>query len=154
MTGCTLSGNSTQSSTDFPTNYGGGALHNEIGTVLLTNCTLAGNSAEGPGGGLHIEIGDTTLVNCTLSDNSASAGGGIFNEQATVTLINTIVANSPSVDNCDGSNSSFVTGDDHNLSSDGTCFTSGGSDLINTDPQLGPLADNGGPTKTMELLTG
>jgi hypothetical protein len=42
----------------------------------------------------------------------------------------------------------------HNLSSDSTCaFTNVGS-LNNTDPVLGPLADNGGPTLTMALLPG
>ena len=42
----------------------------------------------------------------------------------------------------------------HNLSSDASCaFTNLGS-LNNTDPKLGPLADNGGPTLTMALLPG
>ena len=40
----------------------------------------------------------------------------------------------------------------HNLSSDATgAFTNIGS-LNNTDPRLGPLASNGGPTLTMALL--
>jgi hypothetical protein len=42
----------------------------------------------------------------------------------------------------------------HNLSSDGSCaFTNVGS-LNDTDPKLGPLAENGGPTLTMALLAG
>jgi hypothetical protein len=40
----------------------------------------------------------------------------------------------------------------HNLSSD-QCFTNTTS-LNNTDPKLGPLADNGGPTLTMAQLPG
>jgi hypothetical protein len=64
-------------------------------------------------------------------------------------LVNTILAgNSPG--NCSGT----ITDAGHNLSSDSTCaFTSVGS-LNNTDPKLGPLADNGGPTLTMALLPG
>jgi len=42
----------------------------------------------------------------------------------------------------------------HNLDSDGTCFTAGGTDLVNTDPLLAPLANYGGPTGTMALCSG
>jgi choice-of-anchor C domain-containing protein len=42
----------------------------------------------------------------------------------------------------------------HNLFSDAPGFSFGPSDLINTDPVLAPLADNGGPTMTMALLPG
>jgi hypothetical protein len=42
----------------------------------------------------------------------------------------------------------------HNIDSGASCgFTSPG-DLGNTDPQLGLLADNGGPTDTHALLPG
>jgi hypothetical protein len=53
---------------------------------------------------------------------------------------------------------SGVTSLGHNLSSDGTCGLSAPGDLSNVDPQLGPLADNGGPgaprTLTHALLPG
>ena len=50
------------------------------------------------------------------------------------------------------SGTSFDAG--HNLSSDNSyTFTSVGS-LNNTDPKLGPLANNGGPTLTIALLPG
>jgi len=39
----------------------------------------------------------------------------------------------------------------HNLDDDGSCFTTGGSDLLNIAPKLAVLGDNGGPTKTMAL---
>jgi hypothetical protein len=47
-----------------------------------------------------------------------------------------------------------MTSDGYNLSSDHTCRFEGIGDLNNTDPNLGPLQDNGGPTKTMALLPG
>jgi hypothetical protein len=37
---------------------------------------------------------------------------------------------------------------------DNTCNFNGPGDLSNTDPRLGPLQDNGGPTQTMALLPG
>ena len=48
-----------------------------------------------------------------------------------------------------------VTSLGYNLSSDdGGEFLTGPGDQINTDPLLGPLQDNGGPTFTHELLPG
>ena len=48
-----------------------------------------------------------------------------------------------------------VTSLGHNLSSDGGGgFLTGAGDQINTDPLLGPLQDNGGPTFTHRLLSG
>ena len=40
----------------------------------------------------------------------------------------------------------------HNLFSDTPSVTLDSTDLVNTDPLLGPLADNGGPTQTVALL--
>jgi hypothetical protein len=40
------------------------------------------------------------------------------------------------------------------MSSDGTCNFSSSGDLNNTDPLLGSLQPNGGPTQTIPLLTG
>jgi hypothetical protein len=63
--------------------------------------------------------------------------------------INTILAgNSPS--NCSGT----IADAGHNLSSDNSCVFTGAGSLNNTDPMLGPLADNGGPTLTLALLPG
>src|SRR5262249_39145340 len=42
----------------------------------------------------------------------------------------------------------------YNLSSDETCHFNNVGDLNNTDPKLGPLQNNGGPTMTMALPSG
>ena len=42
----------------------------------------------------------------------------------------------------------------HNLASDRSCPFRLPSDLQNTNPLLGPLANNGGPTDTLALLPG
>ena len=47
-----------------------------------------------------------------------------------------------------------MTSNGYNLSSDSTCNFTGPGDLNNTDPMLGPLQNNGGPTQTMALPTG
>ncbi|HWY77172.1 MAG TPA: hypothetical protein VN281_16230, partial [Verrucomicrobiae bacterium] len=65
--------------------FGGGGIYND-GTILLTNCTLSGNSAtNGFGGGIY-NGGLLTLNQCTLSGNSAGRGGGIYNRASVITL--------------------------------------------------------------------
>jgi hypothetical protein len=147
VSNCTLWGN-----TDGNVR-GGGGIYNEGGTLTLSNCTLSGNTAFGAGGGIHNNRGTLTLSNCTLSGNSAESGNGIFTftdpSGGTMTLNNSIVANSPSGVS-DVANDGTLTGS-HNLIEDG----SGGlSDTITGDPKLGSLASNGGPTQTMALLPG
>ncbi|HEY3228182.1 MAG TPA: choice-of-anchor Q domain-containing protein, partial [Roseiflexaceae bacterium] len=50
--------------------------------------------------------------------------------------------------------SGAITSSGHNLSSDSSCGFTAGGDLQNTNPLLGPLAANGGPTPTHALLPG
>jgi len=53
------------------------------------------------------------------------------------------------------SNGGTVTSLGYNISSDnGNGFLNGPGDQVNTDPLLGPLQDNGGPTFTHALLPG
>ena len=153
----TLNGNSA--------NTGGGISNSADGlaftTVTISNSTLSGNSASGAGGGISNggPHGRETLIinNSTLSGNSASIGGGIVNADswggANLTIGNTILKTGASGENIyvDGP----VTSLGYNLSSDdaGGALT-GIGDQINTDPMLGPLQDNGGPTFTHALLTG
>jgi hypothetical protein len=131
----------------------GGAVFN-AGQLTINNSTLAGNSAYYYGGGIFNDAyggGTLTINNGTLSGNSANTGGGIYiyynNQQRTATLQNSIVANNSS-GNCSGS----TTSNGYNLSSDGSCNFSNSGDRNNTDPKLGPLQNNGGPTFTMALL--
>lgn len=131
----------------------GGGINNG-GTLTINQCTLSGNTAfhtefgGGAGGGIANE-GTLTISNGTVSGNSANNGGGIYNT-ATAILQNSIVANSSSGGNCSGT----VTSNGYNLSSDSSCNFNGPGDLNNTDPKLGPLQNNGGPTQTQALLTG
>jgi len=118
----------------------GGGIYNG-GTLVLYNSTISGNTS-GPGNyGSGISSGGSAKIsNSTLSGNGP--GGGLY---GTATVENSIVA-----DGCSGS----ITSIGYNLSSDDSCnFTSAG-DLNNTDPLLGPLQYNGGPTQTLALPPG
>jgi hypothetical protein len=145
----TLSGNSANGSTGGA----GGAIDTGAGTVTITNSTISGNSASAVfgGGGLYVEWGTVEISNSTISGNSSPVpGGGISNTGATVMLQNSIVTGSSKGGNCYGT----MTSNGYNLSSDRTCNFSNKGDLNSTNPKLGSLHNNGGPTQTMVLLAG
>jgi hypothetical protein len=150
---CTISGNST----DF--HGGGGGICNESATVTVNNSTISGNSA-GLGGGIDNDgsQGSATLTanNSTISGNSARFGGGIRNDgrRGSAILTGTILNAGASGGNIFNSNGGTVTSHGYNLSSDtGGGYLTGIGDRINTDPRLGRLANNGGPTFTHALLS-
>lgn len=139
----------------------GGGIAN-YGTLTITNSTFSGNIARPSllgsvaggilNGGLFQSAGTLAINNSTLSGNVARGGkgSGIFNvKESTVVLQNSIVANNTG-GNCHGA----VTSEGYNLSSDSTCDFDAAGDLNNTDPSLGGLRNNGGPTKTLALLPG
>ncbi len=133
----------------------GGGIANNNGSLSMMNVTLSGNAA--PlfyGGGLvHYNGGASTLTNVTLANNSASggfAGAGITNQASAVTLKNTIVAYNAGGSDCQG----IITSAGHNLDSADTCGFTMTGDITNTNPFLGPLANNGGTTLTRALLPG
>jgi hypothetical protein len=145
----TISGNHADSPGD------GGGINN-YGTVTLNNATVSGNSAAGYGGGIA-NYGTVTLNNATVSGNSSFAsGGGIFNNYPYFTLHarNTIIAGNTALDSAPDLEDNLGSLG-HNLIGN----TQGGygfdvTDLLNVNPLLGPLQDNGGPTQTMALLAG
>jgi hypothetical protein len=133
VSNCTLAGNESKD---------GNAIKNVFGTLTVSNCTLAGN--ESIGAAIATDHGTLTVSNCTVVRNQ---GPGISSSKATVTINNTIVADNGAPD---VSIFGAITGS-HNLIQDG----SGGlSDTLTGDPKLGPLADNGGSTQTIALLSG
>ncbi len=60
-------------------------------TVVVENCTFAGNTSGTGGGGLQILDSNVTLVNATISGNTAEDGGGIALFSGTLNLINSTV---------------------------------------------------------------
>ncbi|MEO7134691.1 MAG: choice-of-anchor Q domain-containing protein, partial [Vicinamibacterales bacterium] len=107
--------------------------------------------------GVQPGTGSVTLTNCTFSGNSAT-NGGIFNFQlgsvSDVILRNNVFKTGAAGANLVNSGGT-ITSQGHNLSNDnGGGFLTGTADQITTEPQLGSLADNGGPTQTHSLLSG
>ncbi len=128
--------------------------------VQIADSTVSGNTAEQIGGGIrHVGTdGDARLEisGSTFADNSAEDGGSIelFGGSTSVEVDTTIFAagaRGVTISNDGGT----VTSHGYNLSSDGAGgVLTAATDLVDTDPMLGPLQDNGGSTFTHALLTG
>jgi predicted outer membrane repeat protein len=148
ITRSTFSSNSSQGN-----NGGyGGAIYNYAGTLSVTNSTFSQNSATTSGGAIYSQGGTVQISNSTFGTNPENMGGGgaLSNAGSSVLIQNSIVANSANGGNCAGT----ITSDGYNLSSDATCNFNNTGDLNNTDPKLGPLQNNGGPTQTEALQLG
>src|SRR5882724_6235136 len=144
----TLSGNRGE--------FTGGAILNGFNSgasLTVSNRTLSGNTTQLHGGGIFNE-GQSAISNSTLSGNSGMTAGAIFNRLATLDIDSTILNRGelgPNILNDSGT----VTSHGYNLSSDdGGGLLNGPGDQINTNPLLGPLQNNGGPTFTHQLLPG
>jgi hypothetical protein len=165
----TIAQNQIGGSSSSTAGWGGGLLNLDTGSrmVTLVNCTIASNTAAGgtspAGGGIFSFDGTLKLTNCTVAGNAvvggAGAGGGVCNlgsapGTATAILAGTIVGDNSSTSSPDVSGT-FSSGG-HNLigNTSGSAGFGTTSDQLNINPLLGPLADNGGPTRTMALPLG
>ncbi len=125
----------------------------------MTHTTVSGTYAGGNyGGGIHLIPSATSLalVNVTITDNeSGDFGGGLGGAAVPVTMVNTIVAKNrvrgvAAYHDCSGT----VTSEGYNLIGVSTGCTMAGNltgVLLDENPRLFPLADNGGPTLTDAL---
>ncbi|MGC5328770.1 beta strand repeat-containing protein, partial [Brevibacillus sp. SYSU BS000544] len=133
---------------------------------ILENVTVSGNTAELNGGGLVFAPSASIkyrLTNVTVAENYGKiTGGGIYlhNSANSLVLWNSIVSKNTrengvfdniSAGSVDGSSSNNLIGSG---GSGGLVNGFNGNQVGVDDPKLGPLADNGGGTKTHALLPG
>jgi hypothetical protein len=160
LTDCTLTANAAVGGNGGSAGNGGsglgGALFNLDGFVTLNDDTLAANTVvAGAGGGRqggavynladgnNINTGGSTSALLVLNNSilSNSSGGG--SDLASVAFI----GNSPDTASIAGSSSLVQSMALFNVSLDPGVIT------VTANPNLGPLASNGGPTQTMALTT-
>lgn len=143
--------------------YNAGALWIR-GTAVLTNSTIVGNRAGsatsgGEAGAVEDNDGATMFLNDTIAGNECfggpGCGGGILGK---ATVKNTIVADNIAgnehdeevTSNCSGA----ITSTGPNLENGSECEFAAHGGFSNTNPLIGPLANNGGETETEALLPG
>jgi len=157
----------------------GGGLWTEDGEISIVNTTIANNAVDTSlypsvpgwgayGGAMEVNEGKWVLQNVTIAGNSiADKNGGDEGEGAaingnfeTAQIVNTIIYGNTFF-NINPAEQSFCTetlfSEGHNLEEQPLpeqprCFENP-TDLI-ANPLLGALANNGGETDTMALLTG
>ena len=161
--GSTVSGNSTGTSPNGDGGNGGGIYSGATLTVL--NTTLSGNQTASSGSAIFF-FGTVKLTNVTVTDNrsdtdtSFSSGGAIFAFSSTsFSLDNSILAKnyrglSPSIVADDVGPSVTANGSFNIIGTGGSGGLTNGvnNNQVGVDPQIGPLANNGGLTQTHELL--
>lgn len=134
----------------------GGAIQN-FGTLNMANSTVSGNSGSAGTGGI-INVGTMSLNNVTITNNtsnepSAGRAGGLASNGGVLHLRNTVIAgnhNPGGSPDCAGP----LDSQGHNLIQDLTGCTLSGTttgNKVGVNPQLGSLANNGGPTRTHAL---
>jgi len=137
---------------------GGAGLSNQHGNIDIVNTTISGNRVEnsagtlsGSGAAIHHGNGGVVSVSYSTLANNASRDGGGIRAQSTVTVANSILANTAvNGPNC---NPVFVITDGgNNFVDDGSNCPAGF--VVSASINLGPLADNGGTRLTHALLPG
>jgi hypothetical protein len=156
----TISGNSASRQGGGICNYAESGL-GAVATLGVNNSTMSGNASEwggaifNTGSPRYSNTANLAINNSTISGNSAQYTGGIFNNNsgATLMIAGTILKTLGT--NIASRARATVTSLGYNLSNDeGNGDLIGPGDRINTDPMLGPLQNNGGPTFTHALLPG
>lgn len=153
---CTITGNRSPS----------GAIQNFREQMTVIQSTISGNTSTGDGGAFRND-GQLTIIQSTITGNSAVKGGGIFNVTANSLLLNnSIVAGNtkagglPSDIEVRNNNNVLSSSKNNLIGNAGTAGgltngTNGNVVGVAVTAVLNPtLADNGGPTKTLTLISG
>jgi hypothetical protein len=145
----------------------GGIVNSAVGNLTLINTTVNNNSinntsspagilTQGPTNIINSTIannlgtaiqshGETNIINSTIAGNIAY---GVRHYSNTLILKNSIIANNWR--DCTLETGGVIGENHNNLIEENFC----GIASLDSDPNLGPLANNGGSTWTMELLPG
>jgi len=176
----TISDNKVESSANIYWDRGGGIAFS--GTAArIENTTIENNRASGDGGGLHHQGHSLQLINSTISGNYAARGAGGLYDVSPTSLDHVTIAFNGSGGNTGGAVllhsgeifSSIVadntagggkaadlqTGADAAVEGAYNLIGDAGStplpaETLHSDPQLLPLAENGGGTRTHALTAG
>lgn len=143
----TLSGNSG-------TDGGGVFFYLPVEPLTVENCTISGNQATtGQGGGIYLYTlytGASEIRHTTIAGNSApaSVGGGMILVNGTLPANHLIVGDNTASGDPDLSGGTFDLSFSLVEAPGGAVINDLGGNVLNQDPQLGALGNNGGTTET------
>lgn len=143
---------------------GGGVYAGDMAEVRITRSTLSGNKADGNGGGLlssslNVAVSSTTIANNRADFDGAGGGtgGGLHDAAGPVNLKTSILAGNTvggALNQCSGMPKSLGWNLVQGALPGDCAFASLGSDRIGVNPNLRPLANNGGRTRTHAIPKG
>lgn len=133
---------------------GGGIFNSDPDVIIITNTTISSNSAF-QGAGIS-NLTQIHLNGVTVTANNASSNGGGIRNAGVIVFTNTILAGNNSPAGPDGFGFDFGSLDYNLIGNTSGMQISGfvSHNLSDVNPRLGPLAHNGGLTRTHELLDG
>ncbi len=127
------------------------------GVFRLDNSTVSGNSGS-LGGGVAVRSlkkdNLAVIFESTVAGNTSSFGGGGLDNSYDSYGHGPSVENSILANNAPRNCAAYNIQGYRSLSTDSSCSLSDQGSLSSVSARLGPLADNGGPTRTHALLTG
>lgn len=146
---------------------GGGGIRSQS-QLRLDQVTVSGNTANLGGGGIFFSGGSLVMRNTTVvanvadaDNNDASVGGGLYLNSGVADIANSVIALNraygglPSdLNDCRIASATLTAVYNHVMNKENCLFDPSGNNTDITDPLLGPLADNGGPTKTHAIMPG
>ncbi len=138
----------------------GGGLGVIDAQLTVFNATISDNLADNTGGGIAYVNSNTSfsasVTASTIASNSSGvAGANVAVASSVMRFLSTIIADPQ------GTSPAFnfvsfpgtIASQGFNLVSDSSSSFASATDLVNTDPMLGDLADNGGPVLTRALIS-
>jgi MYXO-CTERM domain-containing protein len=143
----TISGNTTTAGA------GGGMRFDRVtGTLLVQNSTVSGNQSSAEGGGIRVTFQSpgprsVQIKNSTIVANSASTGSSLWVSNGTVNILHSILSATSGTDVAVGSGGLFAINRSL-VKTPGAVALGGTNNITGSDPLLGTLQDNGGPTLT------
>ena len=146
-------------STTVDANMGGDVILNESGgTVALLrilNSTISGNFSLYQDATVYNRSGNVYVTASTIAGNTAFNGAAGLGGPGRTELADSIVFNPANEWGPNGDCQFPVISGGNNIDGDGSCgLSEEQGDQPNTNPLLGPLANNGGPTPTHAPLSG
>ena len=150
--------NNSTFSDNATADYDGGAIFTEADSVYITNSTFYYNSAGYRGGGICGEtLSVVEITNSTFSENDGAVsgtGGGGLHIMGGLYMYNTIIANSTGGYDCYWNSTGVPVSIRNLIMNNAPSSNACGTPYLTGPPMLGPLANNGGYTETMALLSG
>ncbi|WP_376694929.1 choice-of-anchor Q domain-containing protein [Wenzhouxiangella sp. EGI_FJ10305] len=154
-----LGATGTITATEISNNGPAPGTGGNFAAIFLTSSALLNlvNSSvvDNVGVGVRVENANLTLSHSTLAGNERyQLNTFSFNDDNTIEIFGSLFQDSPAGFSACSADADVQTSLGYNISDDDSCLLTATGDLEDTDAELGPLQDNGGPTLSRAPASG